>query len=109
MSRALPSCYDDERQGDVRPIVCVIVRPWTPIKMELLLIHPAVLQSMKVHVHRFCVPRLDLAIYDLLRHQNVSLHESWRLRMPHLFENGAYFDGFVGVDVQCPEFGFCGR
>ena len=93
----------------LRPIIRIIERSGAPIKTELFLVHPAVSEPVKPHVHRFCALRLDFAVDDALRSRVVRLHGSRWLRMPHLLENGAHLNRLSGVYVEGAELGLRGR
>jgi hypothetical protein len=89
------------------PIVCTIGVAWAPEVSELLLRLRAS-KPMEMHVHCFCLLRLDVIIDDAECRAVVGLYWHWGLLVSHFFKCVSLGDGLTGVDVQCTKFGFGG-
>jgi hypothetical protein len=61
---------------------------------------------MKMHVHCFCLLRLDVIIDNAKCRAVVGLYWHWGLLVSHFFECMSLGDGLAGVDVQHTKFGF---
>ena len=81
------------------PIISKISSARLPEKSELFLVNGAITQPMVLHVHRFCLFRLEVAVYYSLGSRIVGLDWRGGLQMPHLLEDGAFFNGLACINI----------